>query len=47
MADKVTTEHGETDVFERLRFIGLHTWYHSGQLNYMQTLLGASAWHWS
>lgn len=44
---KVTTEHGETDRFERCRFMTLHTWYHSGQLNFIQTLLGDDAWHWS
>ena len=44
---KVTTEHGETDRFERCRFMAMHTWYHSGQLNFIQTLLGDDAWHWS
>ena len=44
---KVTTEHGETDRFERCRFMALHTWYHSGQLNFIQTLLGDDGWHWN
>lgn len=44
---KVTTEHGETDRAERCRFISLHVWYHSGQLNFIQTLLGDDGWHWS
>ena len=44
---KVTTEHGETNKFERCRFIALHMWYHSGQLNFIQTLLGDDAWHWN
>ena len=40
------TERGETTPFERCRFVTLHLWYHSGQLNYIQTLLGDDAWHW-
>lgn len=43
---KVDTEHGETDRAERCRFMALHLWYHSGQLNYIQTLLGDDDWHW-
>ncbi len=43
---KVTTEHGETTRFERCRFMVLHVWYHSGQLNFMQTLLGDDGWNW-
>jgi len=40
------TEDGITDRFERCRFMTLHVWYHSGQLNYVQTLLGDDGWHW-
>lgn len=40
------TEDGETTRFERCRFMTLHLWYHSGQLNFIQTLLGDSQWHW-
>lgn len=40
------SDEGETTRFERFRFIALHTWYHSGQLNFIQTLLGDDAWHW-
>lgn len=43
---KVETEHGETNRYERCRFMALHMWYHSGQLNYVQTLLGDDGWHW-
>lgn len=43
---KVQTEHGETDREERCRFMALHLWYHSGQLNFVQTLLGDDDWHW-
>jgi uncharacterized damage-inducible protein DinB len=42
----VTTERGETTRFERCRFMALHVWYHSGQLNFMQTLLGDDGWNW-
>ena len=44
---KVTTEYGETTKFERCRFMTLHLWYHSGQLNFIQTLLGDDAKHWA
>ena len=43
---KVTTEHGETDRFERCRFMALHVWYHAGQINFIQTLIGDNVWHW-
>ena len=43
----VQTEHGETNRSERLRFMALHLWYHSGQLNFIQTLLGDDGWHWN
>ncbi len=46
LAIKVTNEHGEHTREERCRFIALHLWYHSGQLNFMQTLLGDTEWHW-
>ena len=42
----VQTEHGETNVFERCRFMSMHIWYHSGQINFIQTLLGDDKWHW-
>lgn len=45
-AEKMTTERGDTDRSERCRFISLHLWYHSGQLNFIQTLLGDDDWHW-
>lgn len=40
------TDEGETTRFERARFMTVHLWYHSGQLNFIQTLLGDDAWHW-
>jgi hypothetical protein len=42
----IETEDGETTRFERFRFATLHLWYHSGQLNFIQTLLGDADWHW-
>ena len=42
----VQTEHGERSRFQRCQFVALHIWYHSGQLNYIQTLLGDDAMHW-
>lgn len=46
MEATVVTEHGETTRFERCRFMAVHMFYHSGQLNFIQTLLGDDAWHW-
>ena len=46
LAKAVTTERGETNGYERVRFMTVHVWYHSGQVNYIQTLLGDDAWHW-
>jgi uncharacterized damage-inducible protein DinB len=43
----VATPSGEAPKGERVRFMALHTWYHSGQLNFIQTLLGDDGWHWS
>jgi uncharacterized damage-inducible protein DinB len=42
----VETERGPRSKAERCRFITLHLWYHLGQLNFIQTLLGDDAWHW-
>lgn len=40
------TDEGETTRFERCRFMTLHLWYHSGQLNFIQTILGDDQWNW-
>lgn len=45
--DSIKTDEGVTTRFDRCRFVTLHMWYHSGQLNFIQTLLGDDAWHWS
>jgi uncharacterized damage-inducible protein DinB len=42
----VQTEHGERTRYQRVQFMCLHNWYHSGQLNFIQTMLGDDAWHW-
>ena len=39
-------EGGTTNRAERCRFMTLHLWYHLGQLNFIQTLLGDDVWHW-
>jgi uncharacterized damage-inducible protein DinB len=46
LEETITTEDGETTRFERCRFMMLHLWYHFGQLNFIQTLLGDDGWHW-
>jgi uncharacterized damage-inducible protein DinB len=43
---QVETEHGPTSRFERCQFMSQHMWYHSGQLNFMQSLLGDDQMHW-
>lgn len=47
LEEPLQTEDGDTNRFERFRFITLHLWYHSGQLNFIQTLLGDAEWHWT
>lgn len=44
--EPIQTCNGETTRFERCRFMNLHMWYHSGQLNFIQTLLGDDQLHW-
>ena len=46
MEAPITSDGRETNRFERCRFMALHVWYHSGQLNFIQTLLGDDGWHW-
>jgi uncharacterized damage-inducible protein DinB len=46
LAVTVANEHGEHTREERCQFLALHLWYHAGQLNFMQTLLGDTEWHW-
>lgn len=42
----VKDEDSEKTRAERCRFMTIHLWYHSGQLNFIQTLLGDDGWHW-
>lgn len=44
--EPITIESGETTRFARCQFMTIHMYYHSGQLNFIQTLLGDDAWHW-
>jgi hypothetical protein len=41
------TDQGEKTRLQQCQFMSMHIWYHSGQLNFIQTLLGDSDWHWS
>ena len=43
----IQTELGEMTRAELCRSMTVHLWYHSGQLNYIQTLLGDAESHWS
>jgi hypothetical protein len=47
MEKVVQTEHGERTRFQRVQFMSWHVGFHSGQLNFIQTLLGDDGWHWS
>ncbi len=38
---------GDASRADHCRSMTVHLWYHSGQLNFMQTLLGDSDIHWS
>src|SRR5579859_7129634 len=42
----ISNEGKETNRYERCRFVCVHNWYHSGQFNFMQTLLGDGEMHW-
>ncbi|MEI7577676.1 MAG: DinB family protein [Armatimonadota bacterium] len=42
----VQTERGPTTSSARCRFVANHNWYHSGQLNFIQTLSGDDGWNW-
>ncbi len=46
LTETISSENGETTRGHRLRFLASHMWYHSGQLNFIQTLLGDDDWHW-
>jgi hypothetical protein len=46
MEATVETEHGPRTRFARCQFMTLHIWFHLGQLNFIQTLLGDDVWHW-
>jgi uncharacterized damage-inducible protein DinB len=43
----IQTDYEEATRAEHCRSMMVHLWYHSGQLNFIQTLLGDEASHWS
>ena len=47
LEETIQTDEGETTRFERCQFMALHMWYHSGQLNFIQTMLGDDVFHWA
>ncbi|RYG26371.1 DinB family protein [bacterium] len=46
LREPLETDQGTKTRGERCGFMTVHLWYHSGQLNFIQTLLGDAAWHW-
>jgi hypothetical protein len=46
MQAPLKTDEGITSRADRCRFMTLHLWYHGGQLNFIQSMLGDAAWHW-
>jgi hypothetical protein len=47
MEETVEDDQGPSTRYARCQFMALHLWYHSGQLNFMQTLLGDAERHWN
>jgi uncharacterized damage-inducible protein DinB len=47
VTEPIQADGKETTRFDRCQFMVLHMWYHSGQLNFIQTMLGDDGWHWS
>ena len=47
LEEAIQVPDGEATRFAKFRFIVVHTWYHSGQLNFVQTLLGDDEFHWA
>ena len=47
MMEPIQSEGKTTNRFERCRFVAWHAGYHSGQVNFIQTLLGDDGWHWT
>lgn len=45
--DQVMVNEGkETTPASQARFMGIHLWYHLGQINFVQTLIGDEEMHW-
>jgi hypothetical protein len=47
MGEVVPGVLGEASRADHCRSMTVHLWYHSGQLNFIQTLIGDSDIHWS
>lgn len=47
MTEPIQTGEKTITPFDRCLFVYWHAGYHSGQLNYIQTLLGDDGWHWT
>ncbi len=47
LEETVVSDGKETTRFNQCLFVSMHNWYHSGQFNFIQTLLGDDGWHWS
>lgn len=46
LAEPSGSQEGAWPKGEFCRLAGVHLWYHSGQINYIQTILGDEEWHW-
>ncbi len=47
LSEPITTPEGPSTRGASVRFMTLHMWYHLGQLNFIQTLLGDDRWNWN
>ena len=46
MDTPIVNEGKETTPAAQARFMGIHLWYHLGQINFVQTLVGDEKMHW-
>lgn len=47
LAEIIEIDGSQVTRYSRFRFAASHMWYHSGQLNFVQTLFGDTAFHWA
>lgn len=45
--ETILSDGKETSRYKMAMFVALHNWYHSGQMNFIQTLRGDIDWHWN